>query len=564
MNQMTMLESGTREALIQKWKRTASGVMDGWRYAAEFIAETIESNPPEVALGELKDGLTRAGCMAVSEYYEAAIGEVTALIEGARKMRDLSEAESAELKRRFKAHFASKGIDSDLPTELEAARSNHPLEWDEACHEFKTDGKLPESAELVMVVQHSNMAPRDAEPSDLWYADKHKGWDYLTPKGYQLYRDLKEKFPDAVEAHRQKKSVAINAGFDRQAGPIREFLAGNTDRKLPETQEPKWFVGVLKEINGEQEYRHKVLLQVCGAPEDTLRDVAKAFYDDAGAPIDDGFYHCGGTIIVQPFSVAPVDAAEAAVLQKVLSVFRDDAAIEWTPPSNKAGKLPNSGLAVGSPDPYEAQERAHDAAHDRKLPEVTFSRGTTPPEKDGVYKLKDGRFARYWMGQWRKPDADRQKAEQQEQLDSFPSPQFRTQAHPAWSECDEGKLLEAQADTREQILVALLSQVAVPGGIPEHEFSRPGGWLERAQKALAGQLVEMGLMRNLHELRLKNDNLRAALTEVSELLDGLGEEISLKSIEEDYISRARYLAEVAVGKRDPFVESVPAVPSPSM
>lgn len=90
MNQMKMPESATREALIQKWKRTASGVMDGWRYAAEFIAETIESNSPEVALRELKGGLTRAGCMAVSEYYEAAIGEVTALIEATRKMPETS------------------------------------------------------------------------------------------------------------------------------------------------------------------------------------------------------------------------------------------------------------------------------------------------------------------------------------------------------------------------------------------------------------------------------------------------------------------------------------------
>ncbi|MTJ93894.1 MAG: hypothetical protein F8N36_13705 [Desulfovibrio sp.] len=34
-------------------------------------------------------------------------------------------------------------------------------------------------------------------------------------------------------------------------------------------------------------------------------------------------------------------------------------------------------------------------------------------------------------------------------------------------------------------LLALVRQVAVPGGIGPHEFTRPGGWLERATLALA-------------------------------------------------------------------------------
>jgi len=46
--------------------------------------------------------------------------------------------------------------------------------------------------------------------------------------------------------------------------------------------------------------------------------------------------------------------------------------------------------------------------------------------------------------------------------------------------------------------------------------------------------------------------LRAALSEIAESLDGLGGPITVQSIEDDYIARARYLSEVAVGKREAF------------
>jgi len=41
------------------------------------------------------------------------------------------------------------------------------------------------------------------------------------------------------------------------------------------------------------------------------------------------------------------------------------------------------------------------------------------------------------------------------------------------------------AQEHNDALLALVGQAAVPGGISEHEFTRPGGWLERAQRALA-------------------------------------------------------------------------------
>ncbi len=47
----------------------------------------------------------------------------------------------------------------------------------------------------------------------------------------------------------------------------------------------------------------------------------------------------------------------------------------------------------------------------------------------------------------------------------------------------EERLKSARAHN--DALLALVGQAAVPGGISEHKFTRPGGWLERAQRALA-------------------------------------------------------------------------------
>lgn len=41
-------------------------------------------------------------------------------------------------------------------------------------------------------------------------------------------------------------------------------------------------------------------------------------------------------------------------------------------------------------------------------------------------------------------------------------------------------------------LLSLVQEAAVPGGVGPYEFSRPGGWLDRA-KAVLGKLVEGGV-----------------------------------------------------------------------
>jgi len=43
-------------------------------------------------------------------------------------------------------------------------------------------------------------------------------------------------------------------------------------------------------------------------------------------------------------------------------------------------------------------------------------------------------------------------------------------------------------------------------------------------------------------------------TEISELLDGIGPDVSPESIKDHYVARSRYLAEVLAGKRDPYPE----------
>lgn len=135
-----------------------------------------------------------------------------------------------------------------------------------------------------------------------------------------------------------------------------------------------------------------------------------------------------------------------------------------------------------------------------------------------------------------------------------------------WQACvaEEAATVSKQSDTLQQTLVALLSEVAVPGGIGEDEFSRMGGWLDRAQQALAGQPIEMGVLRRMHELRVnnaelaeQNRSLRATLGEISEALDGCVSPITPDSVDGDKVewpSRALYLAQVALGEREMFPE----------
>lgn len=60
-------------------------------------------------------------------------------------------------------------------------------------------------------------------------------------------------------------------------------------------------------------------------------------------------------------------------------------------------------------------------------------KGTRAPDADGVYALSDGRFSRFFGGQWRAPNSDIAKAGNETRLDAFPSPQFRIKDHHRWS-----------------------------------------------------------------------------------------------------------------------------------
>ena len=45
--------------------------------------------------------------------------------------------QSAELKGRFKDFFYGYGYDAPLPADLAELRGRYPLEWGEACEEYK-------------------------------------------------------------------------------------------------------------------------------------------------------------------------------------------------------------------------------------------------------------------------------------------------------------------------------------------------------------------------------------------------------------------------------------------
>jgi hypothetical protein len=50
----------------------------------------------------------------------------------------------------------------------------------------------------------------------------------------------------------------------------------------------------------------------------------------------------------------------------------------------------------------------------------------------------------------------------------------------------------------------------------------------------------------------ERDALKIAMSEIAACLDGLGEAATPETIENDYLVRARYFAEVASGKREPI------------
>lgn len=65
------------------------------------------------------------------------------------------------------------------------------------------------------------------------------------------------------------------------------------------TEKPvKYFIGKLKERNGEQEYTHTVRFMTNGDPNEYLDNVASRFYDAEGADEDGAYWHLQGTVLV--------------------------------------------------------------------------------------------------------------------------------------------------------------------------------------------------------------------------------------------------------------------------
>lgn len=88
---------------------------------------------------------------------------------------------------------------------------------------------------------------------------------------------------------------------------------------------------------------------------------------------------------------------------------------------NTSGEL-DAYLLGSLPDPIAIAK--NESSH--------FYKGTMPPERDGVFILKSGKYSRYLSGQWRQPHSDALSAIKETNLDTFPSPQFRIKPHHQW------------------------------------------------------------------------------------------------------------------------------------
>lgn len=60
----------------------------------------------------------------------------------------------------------------------------------------------------------------------------------------------------------------------------------------------KYYVGKLKERNGEQEYTHVVRFVTDDDPDFYLEQIASSFYDAEGDEDDGAYWHLDGTVLV--------------------------------------------------------------------------------------------------------------------------------------------------------------------------------------------------------------------------------------------------------------------------
>ena len=71
----------------------------------------------------------------------------------------------------------------------------------------------------------------------------------------------------------------------------------------------KFYVGCLKERNGEREYEHQFRFSTSGKPERYMDRIASRFYDEERGKKDgDGYYFDGGCLYIEPRSYREVDA----------------------------------------------------------------------------------------------------------------------------------------------------------------------------------------------------------------------------------------------------------------
>lgn len=84
----------------------------------------------------------------------------------------------------------------------------------------------------------------------------------------------------------------------------------------------EWYLGKLREVNGEAVYNHLCLIFTAGDPDAVLERVAATYYG-TGQKDGDVYWHRGGTVTVEAMSCTALEPETAGKLKNHLSIHSD-------------------------------------------------------------------------------------------------------------------------------------------------------------------------------------------------------------------------------------------------
>lgn len=119
-----------------------------------------------------------------------------------------------------------------------------------------------------------------------------------------------------------------------------------------------------------------------------------------------------------------------------------------------------------------------------------FHSGTKAPASDGVFEMVDGRYARFYGGQWRAPHVDWASASEETRLAGFPSPQFRIRPQHHWTE------VEATISVVDNLAVDVYEREGAIVGLVLWKAASPVPYLCLKPGADPGELIRWTLVSN--------------------------------------------------------------------